>query len=119
MMQRRRIMAMQAAGVFDRRGVTYLLRDEFTTDAAAGAVNDTAAEPGPGTRRNVGQETELSIAGGYLIGAAGTSPGPSCAWTETFARAVGRVAFTEVVQTAWRFLSLSTIEVSRSLICTS
>jgi len=26
--------------------ITYLLRDEFTTDRAAGAVNGTAAEPG-------------------------------------------------------------------------
>lgn len=30
--------------------VTWLLRDEFTTDLAAGSVNGTAAEPGPGTR---------------------------------------------------------------------
>jgi hypothetical protein len=28
--------------------MAYLLQDEFTTDRAAGAVNGTAAEPGPG-----------------------------------------------------------------------
>lgn len=30
--------------------IGYLLRDEFTTNLAAGSVNGTAAEPGPGTR---------------------------------------------------------------------
>ena len=34
-------------------GLRYLLRDEFTTDRAAGAVNGTAAEPGPGGNRYV------------------------------------------------------------------
>lgn len=33
-----------------KKEITWLLRDDFTTDLAAGSVNGTAAEPGPGTR---------------------------------------------------------------------
>lgn len=33
-----------------KRGIPYLLSDDFTTARDAGAVNGTAAEPGPGTR---------------------------------------------------------------------
>jgi hypothetical protein len=47
--------------------VQYLLRDLFTTDRAAGAVNGTAAEPGPGTRTVVDTENKLSISGGALV----------------------------------------------------
>ena len=45
----------------------YLLRDEFTTDLAAGAVNGTAAEPGPGTRTVVDLGNRLYIIGGKAI----------------------------------------------------
>lgn len=47
-------------------GAAYLLRDEFTTDRAAGSVNGTASEPGPGTRVGVDTESKLSIVGGNL-----------------------------------------------------
>lgn len=54
------------AATFDRRaaGITWLLRDEFTTDLAAGSVNGTAAEPGPGTRTVVDVGNKLWISGG-------------------------------------------------------
>lgn len=48
-------------------GIAWLLRDEFTTDRAAGAVNGTAAEPGPGTRTVVDTQSYLSISGGKLL----------------------------------------------------
>jgi hypothetical protein len=45
----------------------YLLRDEFTTDRAAGAVDGTAAEPGPGERDVVDSGGRASIAGGRFV----------------------------------------------------
>ena len=44
----------------------YLLRDEFFTALAAGSVNGTPAEPGPGTRTVVDANSKISIAGGDL-----------------------------------------------------
>jgi lysophospholipase L1-like esterase len=41
--------------------------DLFTTDQAAGTVNGTAAEPGPGTRRVTDTSNQLTIASGLLI----------------------------------------------------
>lgn len=57
--------------VFNVGGIQYLLRDEFTTDSAAGAVNGTAAEPGPGVRTVVDTESKLSISSGKLSFAGG------------------------------------------------
>ena len=48
-------------------GLCYLLRDEFTTDRAAGAVDGTAAEPGPGTRTVVDTSSIISISGGEAV----------------------------------------------------
>jgi lysophospholipase L1-like esterase len=44
----------------------YLFWDQFTTDSAAGSVNGTAAEPGPGTRAVTDAGSRLSIASGRL-----------------------------------------------------
>lgn len=52
-------------------GIAYLLRDLFTTDLAAGAVNGTPAEPGPGTRTVSDTNNKLSIAGGVAVFATG------------------------------------------------
>jgi len=41
-------------------GIAYLLRDEFHTDRAAGSVNGTPAEPGPGTRTAVEVDGQLT-----------------------------------------------------------
>ncbi len=72
----------------------YLLQDEFTTDLAAGSVNGTAAEPGPGTRTVVDNESKLSIVGGKLTFAGGKAvPGygdPSL-WGTAFARQAGKM----------------------------
>jgi hypothetical protein len=42
--------------------IIYLLRDEFITDLTAGSVDGTAAEPGPGTRKDVNNNTSISAA---------------------------------------------------------
>lgn len=55
--------------------ITYLIRDEFTTDRTAGAINGTAAEPGPGTRTVTDGNSKLSISGGQLSFATGGAGG--------------------------------------------
>lgn len=45
----------------------YLVNDTFTTNRAAGAVNGTNAEPGPGRRSVVDSSLFLSTAGGALV----------------------------------------------------
>lgn len=45
---------------------SYLLRDTYATVRSAGAVNGTAAEPGPGTRNVVDTGSRVSISNGYL-----------------------------------------------------
>lgn len=52
----------------------YLLRDDFTTDLAAGSVNGTPAEPGPGVRSVVDTTSNISISGGKAIFASGKTP---------------------------------------------
>ncbi len=48
-------------------GPLYSLRDDFRTDLAAGSLNGTAAEPGPGSRTIVDSlGTKASISGGWL-----------------------------------------------------
>ncbi|MEZ4684195.1 MAG: hypothetical protein R2932_59290 [Caldilineaceae bacterium] len=81
-------------GVFD-----YLIRDEFTTDLAAGSVDGTDAEPGPGRREITDSENKISISGGKLLFASGrTSP----SYADPYAaigpidRVPGRVGVTRV-----------------------
>jgi hypothetical protein len=71
--------------------ITYLLRDEFTTDRAAGAVNGTAAEPGPGTRTVVDSGGNMSIASGQIQVAAAVGGGdPGLVYADVpVARAAG------------------------------
>lgn len=54
--------AGKTAGIF-----AYLVNDTFTTDRAAGAVNGTKAEPGPGLRDVNDTSSKLSVSGGSLI----------------------------------------------------
>jgi hypothetical protein len=49
----------------------YLLNDTFTTDRTAGAVNGTAAEPGPGVREATDTNSKLSLASGSVSFATG------------------------------------------------
>jgi hypothetical protein len=51
--------------------VTYLLRDDFNYDLAAGSVNGTAAVPGPGTRVVVDTNNKISVGSGFLDFATG------------------------------------------------
>lgn len=57
----------------------YLINDTFTTDRAAGATNDTPAEPGPGRRFTTDTNSKLAFSGGNASfstgGAAAGNPG--------------------------------------------
>lgn len=75
-------------------GVRYLLRDEFTTDRAAGAVNGTAPEPGPGGNRVVTDiASGITIASGRLEFANPGAPahGQEHVTYDGIARTAGRV----------------------------
>lgn len=56
-----------------RRVGAYLFNDTFTTTLAAGAINGTLAEPGPGSRTVVDANSKLTIASGDLTFATGGS----------------------------------------------
>lgn len=67
---------------------TYLLRDLFTTDRAAGAVNGTASEPGPGGNRiATDTNSKISIASGLLTFATGAANNDGVWLTTSVARA--------------------------------
>lgn len=81
--------------------MAYLLQDEFTTDRAAGAVNGTAAEPGPGGNRTVTDaNSKLTIASGLLSFATGGSgSGNPGLWYDALTRAAGLVLIGQLKDT--------------------
>ena len=85
------IIGVQGATGGRGGGLRYLLRDEFTTDRAAGAVDGTAAEPGPGTRTVVDTGSDVSIASDVLViaGGAGAWSDPRITYTPTLAERSG------------------------------
>lgn len=92
----RRVLGMTGGG-----GLRYLLRDEFTTDRAAGAVNGTLAEPGPGTRTVLGTHGTILIESGLLkITGANTSYGDPVVSFGGLTRTAGRVIIAKVTYTS-------------------
>lgn len=73
--------------------IPYLLHDRFHTSRAAGAVNGTVAEPGPGIRVATDTDSKLTIAGGVLNLAPHSTPawGDPGLWYAAFARTSGQV----------------------------
>lgn len=81
----------------------YLLHDNFITDRAAGAVNGTAAEPGPGTRTVVDTESKTTISGGNLVfsgGKASPAYGDPDIYENSTTRAAGRMLLMELTKTS-------------------
>lgn len=71
-------------------GIRYTLRDDFTDTLAAGAVNGTAATPGPGTRTVVDTNSIISVGGGVLS-VNGTPAANDRYVLDSVARAAGKV----------------------------
>ena len=76
-------------------GLRYLLRDEFTTDRAAGAVTGTAAEPTGGNRTVVDTNSKISISGNVLVFATGAVVNDGVWWASQ-SRSVGTVFLAKV-----------------------
>ncbi|HMR01764.1 MAG TPA: hypothetical protein PKA43_00170 [Candidatus Competibacter phosphatis] len=74
----------------------YLINDTFTTDRAAGSVNGTDAEPGPGRRTVVDNSNVLSLSGGAAICASGASNDPRVGY-ERVAVERGRMYIAEIM----------------------
>lgn len=90
------IIGVQSA-LGGRGGLAWLLRDEFTTDLAAGSVNGTAAEPGPGTRVVTDGNSKLTISSGLLsFATGGVGAGDPGLWLDAVTRAAGRVMLAEI-----------------------
>ena len=89
----------------------YLLRDEFITNRAIGAIDGTAAEPGPGTRRDEDGDN-LTIADGILKFARGTNDYIS--YNDTFERSTGLAMLVKTTANTTRYRS-STIGFTSAL----
>jgi hypothetical protein len=71
-------------------GVSFLLRDAFSTSRAAGSVDGTNAEPGPGTRIVTDTLSCMSLAGGNVNATNRNGANdPGIRYSETAARATG------------------------------
>jgi hypothetical protein len=72
--------------------VAYLLRDDYLTDRAAGAVHTTTAEPTGGARTVSDTNSKLTISGGALTFATGGASGgnPGLWYAQLSARTPGR-----------------------------
>lgn len=79
----------------------WLLQDEFATDLAAGSVNGTAAEPGPGTRTVVdtaGNKVYIS-SGSLAINGANSWDDTYISYASVGAWTAGRVLLTRILST--------------------
>jgi hypothetical protein len=87
--------------------IVYRMRDEFTTARAAGTINNTLPEPGPGGPRGVlDTNNKLSITGGNLSFATGglASFDPSFLNLEGNPRVAGRMVFAQVNYSVGRIM---------------
>lgn len=83
----------QKMAVLFQSQVRYLLHDRFGGALAAGAVNGTAADPGPGTRTVTDTNSKLSITGGVLsFATGGAGVGDPGLWEAGTSRAFGKTA---------------------------
>ena len=89
----------------------FLFEDKFTTDRAAGAVNGTACEVGPGNRTVVDTASGLSLASGIMTAVGKSTLGDPLLKVPAITRTVGLLAFFRVSvpnvtqQVVWGFFS--------------
>lgn len=85
----------KAGGVFG-----YLVNDTFTTDRAAGAVNGTNAEPGPGVRTVIDTNSKLSLSSGALsLATGGAAVGNPGLWYGAIGRSAGLLCVSQFSHT--------------------
>ena len=88
--------AARVAGIF-----AYLINDTFTTDRAAGAVNGTLAEPGPGRRTVTDTNGKLTLASGAAAFATGgVGNGDPGLWYAAQSRSAGLLCVGEFSHSA-------------------
>lgn len=94
-----------------RASITYLFRDEFTTDAAAPLATPRTAEPGPGTLTLVQTDGQFSISGGELVFPAQTTSawGDQGFYGDALTSAAGRALFSEVTLTTVKAIYLCSL----------
>lgn len=80
----------------------YDLYDKFETDRAAGAVNGTQAEPIGGTRTVINANGNISIIGGVLNCATGSTPLDFLSYP-SMSKAIGATLITKVIPSVARF----------------
>lgn len=77
--------------------LAYIVRDAFTTALAAGSVNGSPADPGPGTRVVNDTGNRLSIANGELVASGGAGAwGDPGLWYGNLGRALGKIVFCRI-----------------------
>lgn len=81
--------------VFTKPGIRYLRDDEFHGTLAAGAVDGTAATPGPGIRDVTDGGSVLSLASGACVIAANALGDPRI-YLDSVARVAGRVGIIQI-----------------------
>lgn len=88
--------ANKVGGIFD-----YLINDTFTSNRAAGAVQGTLAEPGPGSRTLIDTGNKVSLSGGQLVLAGQAANDPGVRHLPPFDRAPGRLMVAAFTITAF------------------
>ncbi len=83
-------------GIGRSRGVTYLLRDDFTTTRAAGAINGTLSEPSGHLRTIDDANGVVTIDGGYIKLGAGGVNNNDRVYYPAIARAMGLMVRSQI-----------------------
>ena len=100
------VAAVRGKNFYSGSAVTYLLRDEFTTDDAAPITDPRTCEPGPGTLDITDTGNDFDIVSSKLQNVAFTGYGdPRFYTSNTYARATGQTIYYKLnakdVNTGW------------------
>jgi len=91
-MNKKRLLPIVANNILTTTPISWLLRDEFLTNLPASGINNTPAEPGPGTRTVIDTNNIISINSGNLI-INGTSAAGDRFYLDGITRTAGRILF--------------------------
>lgn len=100
---------------FAPAGPYYLLNDTFTTDRAAGAINGTDAEPGPGRRGATDTGSHLTLSSGDVVATSGGSNGDPKIYYNAIPRRAGRMILGELYAVGVSGVARSQLGIATSL----